>query len=232
MLEDLVNILALSGGYALQWHTNLRGPSMFTGIIQAKAAILDISKQPGLWRFAMSFEPNLREGLRHGASVAHNGVCLTVAEMDQQAVYFDVMDETLKVTNLSDCHSGDLVNIERALSYGDEIGGHILSGHIHATATLIEREANQQNSRLRFECDPRWMSYILPKGFIALDGASLTLGLTGPNWFEVYLIPETRTLTTLDAKPQGSHYNIEIDSQTQAIVDTVERVLAAKKLAG
>jgi len=203
---------------------------MFTGIIQAKAKIFDISKQDGLWRFAMTFDEKLRHGLQHGASVAHNGVCLTVAAMDQQAVYFDVMAETLNVTNLSHCETGDLVNIERALRYGDEIGGHILSGHVHATAKLIEREATAQNSRLRFECDSRWMSYILAKGFIGLDGASLTLGLTGPNWFEVYLIPETRTLTTLDSKAQGALYNLEIDSQTQAIVDTVERVLAAKHL--
>lgn len=205
---------------------------MFTGIIQAKAEIIGLDKQPGLWRFAMAFEPSSRIKLQHGASVAHNGVCLTVAAMDRRAVYFDVMSETLDVTNLSTVGVGELLNIERALKYGDEIGGHILSGHVHTTATLIEREATEQNSRLRFECDKRWMSYILAKGFVAIDGASLTLGLVGENWFEVYLIPETRALTTLDSKPEGALYNIEIDSQTQAIVDTVERVLAAKQSKG
>jgi riboflavin synthase len=202
---------------------------MFTGIIQAKAEILTIEKQPGLWRFAIAFDPSMRINLQHGASVAHNGVCLTVAAIDQDAVYFDVMSETLDVTNLSTVAVGELINIERALKFGDEIGGHLLSGHIHATAKLIEREATEQNSRLRFECDGRWMNYILAKGFIAIDGASLTLGLVGENWFEVYLIPETRSLTMLDSKSIGALYNIEIDSQTQAIVDTVERVLAAKQ---
>ncbi|MDP2561667.1 riboflavin synthase subunit alpha [Psychrobium sp. 1_MG-2023] len=203
---------------------------MFTGIIQAKVKIKHIVKQTGLWQFAMEFGDELRENLNHGASVAHNGVCLTVAKQDQQAVYFDVMQETLAVTNLADCCAGDVVNIERALKFGDELGGHVLSGHVHATATLVSRVANESNSTLRFECDAGWMKYILPKGFISIDGASLTLGKVGTNWFEVYLIPETRVLTTLDEKAVGSRYNIEIDSQTQAIVDTVERVLAAKNI--
>jgi len=204
---------------------------MFTGIIQAKSTIVEITKLPGLWRFAMDFSPPLRIGLDHGASVAHNGVCLTVAGQDEQAVYFDVMAETLDVTNLSGCAVGDLVNLERAMRFGDEVGGHILSGHVQLTAKLIEREATVENSRLRFGCDAKWMKYILPKGFAAIDGASLTIGKTGPNWFEVYLIPETRKLTTLDNKPVNSVYNIEIDSQTQAIVDTVERVLANRERA-
>jgi len=201
---------------------------MFTGIIQAKVEITQITKQPGLWRFAMAFNDELRGALTHGASVAHNGVCLTVAAQDQSGVYFDVMQETLSVTNLSTCVVGDVLNIERAMRFGDEVGGHILSGHVHCKAKLIEREATAENSRLRFVCDHKWMKYIFPKGFAAIDGASLTIGKTGEDWFEVYLIPETRVLTTLDSKAVGSEYNIEIDSQTQAIVDTVERVLANK----
>ena len=203
---------------------------MFTGIIQAMAPIASIEKQSGLWRFGMTFNEKLRGNLQHGASVAHNGVCLTVAAQDGDNVYFDVMNETLNVTNLDQSCIGDVLNIERAMRFGDEVGGHILSGHIAFSAQLIEREATETNSRLRFECDNRWMKYILPKGFAAIDGASLTIGETGENWFEVYLIPETRTLTTLDNKIVGSLYNIEIDSQTQAIVETVERVLAQKNI--
>ena len=201
---------------------------MFTGIIQGQSKILRIEKQPGLWRFAMALSDSLRTDLRQGASVAHNGVCLTVANIDDEAIYFDVMQPTLELTSLSSFNAGDIINVERALKYGDEVGGHVLSGHIQTTATLIERDACELNSRLRFRCDKQWMKYILPKGFIAIDGASLTLGLVGDDWFEVYLIPETRQVTTLDRKAIGSLYNIEIDSQTQAIVDTVERVLAAK----
>jgi len=203
---------------------------MFTGIIQAMAPIASIEKQSGLWRFGMTFNEKLRENLQHGASVAHNGVCLTVAAQDGDNVYFDVMNETLNVTNLDQSCIDDVLNIERAMRFGDEVGGHISSGHIAFSAQLIEREATETNSRLRFECDNRWMKYILPKGFAAIDGASLTIGETGENWFEVYLIPETRTLTTLDNKIVGSLYNIEIDSQTQAIVETVERVLAQKNI--
>lgn len=201
---------------------------MFTGIIQAKSEVLDIVKQAGLWRFAMRFDTTLRSGLKHGASVAHNGVCLTVAAQDENAVYFDVMEETLNVTNLVRCAIGDVINIERSMRFGDEVGGHILSGHVQCTGKLIEREATEQNSRLRFQCARKWMKYIFPKGFAAIDGASLTIGKTGEDWFEVYLIPETRALTTLDSKPLNSEYNIEIDSQTLAIVETVERVLASR----
>lgn len=202
---------------------------MFTGIIQAMAPIISIDKQDKLWRFGMRFTGQLIDHLNHGASVAHNGVCLTVAEQDGEIVYFDVMDETLQITNLSQCAVDDILNIERAMRFGDEVGGHILSGHIAMTATLIERESTHTNSRLRFSCDTRWMKYILPKGFAAIDGASLTIGEVGDDWFEVYLIPETRSLTTLDSKPLNSAYNIEIDSQTQAIVDTVERVMAQQQ---
>jgi len=204
---------------------------MFTGIIQAMAPIKSIEKQTGLWRFGMLFNETLRDSLTHGASVAHNGVCLTVAAQNDNIVYFDVMQETLNVTNLNQCEVGEVLNIERAMRFGDEVGGHILSGHIAFAAKLIDREATLTNSRLRFECEQQWMKYILPKGFAAIDGASLTIGKTGDNWFEVYLIPETRTLTTLDSKAIGQDYNIEVDSQTQAIVDTVERVLAQKELA-
>lgn len=208
------------------------GKIMFTGIIQAKAQVLTIEKQVGLWRFGMDFNPMMRKELKHGASVAHNGVCLTVANINQQAVYFDVMAETLKVTNLSTALPGEIINLERAMKFGDEVGGHILSGHVHASVQLIEHQSTAQNSRLRFECDSKWMCYILAKGFVAIDGASLTIGLVGDNWFEVYLIPETRTLTTLDSKAIGAWYNLEIDSQTQTIVDTVERILSTKNING
>lgn len=203
---------------------------MFTGIIQAMAPIASLEKKDNLWRFGMAFTPSLCENLQHGASVAHNGVCLTVAAHENDVVYFDVMAETLKVTNLSNCQEGDTLNIERAMRYGDEVGGHILSGHVACKAKLIEREATETNSRLRFEVEASWMKFILPKGFVAIDGASLTIGEVGENWFEVYLIPETRALTTLDSKTINSEYNIEIDSQTQAIVETVERVLAQRAL--
>ena len=130
---------------------------MFTGIIQAKAEVLTIEKQVGLWRFGMAFNQMMRKELKHGASVAHNGVCLTVTHIGQQAVYFDVMAETLKVTNLSTALPGEIINLERAMKFGDEVGGHILSGHVHASVQLIEHQSTAQNSRLRFECDSKWM---------------------------------------------------------------------------
>ena len=114
----------------------IKGGFMFTGIIQAIVAIKAIDKQPGLWRFAMDFPLALRENLQHGASVAHNGVCLTVSAQESGIIFFDVMQETLSVTNLANCQAGDMLNVERAMRYGDEVGGHILSGHVQFNAKL------------------------------------------------------------------------------------------------
>jgi riboflavin synthase len=203
---------------------------MFTGIVQATCEVVAINKKDGLNTLEIAMEPSLREGLITGASVANNGVCLTVTRIDDNRVFFDVMEETLSVTNLSKLQLGSKMNIERSLTFGSEIGGHILSGHIHTQAKIVNVSNTDTHFNLQLEVEPKWMNYILYKGFVGVNGCSLTVGAVTENTFMLHLIPETLKLTNLDIARVGKQFNIEIDSQTQAIVDTVERVLAKKAL--
>ena len=201
---------------------------MFTGIVQATSNVVAITKNDGLNTIEIALPPHLKDGLVTGASVANNGVCLTVTKIADDRVFFDVMEETLSVTNLCQLKVGSSVNIERSLTFGSEIGGHILSGHIHAQATVIEVSDTDSHFDLSLEVEPKWMNYILYKGFVGVNGCSLTVGQVSDNGFKLHLIPETLSLTNLSECNVGDRLNIEIDSQTQAIVDTVERVLAKR----
>ncbi|MGW1371554.1 riboflavin synthase subunit alpha, partial [Providencia hangzhouensis] len=161
---------------------------------------------------------------------AHNGCCLTVTKIDGERVSFDLIKETLRLTNLGELQEGDVVNIERAAKYGDEIGGHVVSGHIMTTAEISKIFTSEDNHQIWLSIrDKSLMKYILHKGFVAIDGISLTVGDVINNRFCVHLIPETLERTTLGKKRLGDKINIEIDPQTQAIVDTVERVLNQKE---
>jgi riboflavin synthase len=147
-------------------------------------------------------------------------------------VSFDLMKETLRITNLGEVGEGDSVNVERAAKFSDEIGGHLMSGHIMTTAEVVKILTSENNRQIWFKVqDPTLMKYILYKGFIGIDGISLTVGEVTPTRFCVHLIPETLQRTTLGVKKLGDRVNIEIDPQTQAVIDTVERVLAAKEAA-
>lgn len=203
---------------------------MFTGIVQARCKVLAVEKKPGLHTLQIALTPALLEGLQTGASVANNGVCLTVTQVGHDRAFFDVMEETLKLTNLGTLQAGDEVNIERSLQFGKEIGGHILSGHIHTQAKLIEVDHTNSHYDMLLELPAEWMKYVLYKGFIGINGCSLTVGDIQQNRFCLHLIPETLRLTNLGDYQPGMYFNIEVDSQTQTIVDTVERVLAQKAL--
>ena len=167
-------------------------------------------------------------GLQTGASVAHNGCCLTVTETDGRTARFDLMAETLDKTNLGRLKAGDLVNLERAARFGDEIGGHLMSGHITATTEILRIERTEHNTTMHFALPAALKPYILPKGFVGLDGCSLTIGNVGEDSFCVHLIPETLRRTLFGTRQAGDTVNLEIDPQTQAVVDTVSRILAAK----
>ena len=167
-------------------------------------------------------------GLQTGASVAHNGCCLTVTETDGRTARFDLMAETLDKTNLGRLKAGDLVNLERAARFGDEIGGHLMSGHITATTEILRIERTEHNTTMHFALPAALKPYILPKGFVGLDGCSLTIGSVGEDSFCVHLIPETLRRTLFGTRQAGDTVNLEIDPQTQAVVDTVGQILAAK----
>ncbi len=201
---------------------------MFTGIVTHKAPILTSELRGGILRLTLDTPSGFTENLETGASIAVNGVCLTVVAFDESSVSFDVIDETLRLTNLEQSEPGTLVNLERAASFGDEIGGHLLSGHIHTQATLTSRVHNDENVELELSFAPEWQKYVIAKGYIAVNGCSLTIGRVGPGLFSLHLIPETLRLTNLEHADLSTRFNIEFDHQTMTIVETVERVLAAK----
>ncbi|WBA10433.1 riboflavin synthase subunit alpha [Salinivibrio kushneri] len=201
---------------------------MFTGIIQAVASIEACRDHQGIRTFDIRFPDGFCEGLEVGASVAIDGVCLTVTEqLDSTLVRFDVMVQSLAITTLNSIKAGDTVNAERAAKDGAEIGGHPLSGHVDCRATLSDVLVQEENYRLRFSVQPEWMRYVFSKGYIAINGASLTIAEVNKDqgWFDVWLIPETRRMTTFERKVEGDLVNIEIERQTQVMVDTVRETL-------
>lgn len=202
---------------------------MFTGIVQGMGRVVSIEQPAADFRtHTVELPEDMAGGLQTGASVAHNGCCLTVTETDGRTARFDLMAETLDKTNLGRLKAGDLVNLERAARFGDEIGGHLMSGHITATTEILLIERTEHNTTMHFALPAALKPYILPKGFVGLDGCSLTIGSVGEDSFCVHLIPETLRRTLFGTRQAGDTVNLEIDPQTQAVVDTVGRILAAK----
>lgn len=202
---------------------------MFTGIVQGTAEMVAIEEKTEFRSHVLALPEPLRRGLELGASVAHNGCCLSVTAIDGERVSFDLMRETLRLTNLGALDVGDRVNIERAARFGDEIGGHAMSGHVICMAELVEIDEAPNNRRLWFELPTAYSRFLFEKGYIGVDGISLTIGDVRDNRFSVNLIPETLARTVLAERAPGDRVNIEIDPQTQAIVETVERVLATRE---
>lgn len=205
---------------------------MFTGIVQGTGTVVSIDEKPNFRTHVVRLPEDMLDNLQLGASVSHNGCCLTVTEVNGDLVSFDLMKETLRLTNLGELKEGDSVNLERAARFNDEIGGHLMSGHIICTAEVAKTLTSENNRQIWFRMPHEdLMKYVLHKGYIGIDGISLTIGEVTRTRFCVHLIPETLQRTTLGTKRLGDKINIEIDPQTQAIVDTVERVLASREAA-
>ena len=202
---------------------------MFTGIVQGVGKIIQIIDKDKLRSYKIELPKHLMQNLQIGASIANDGCCLTLTGFGDNWVIFDIMQETLSITTLGDKKVGDYINIERSAKYGDEVGGHIMSGHVACTAKITQIIKTETNCTMVIEIPSLFQKYILYKGFIGIDGASLTIGKINDNQFSIHLIPETLAITTLKDKKEGDKVNIEIDSKTQAIVDTVERIMAMKE---
>jgi riboflavin synthase len=155
---------------------------------------------------------------------------LTVTSFEGDEATFDMVPETLVRTSFKTLQEESLLNIERSLKFGDEVGGHVLSGHVDVVATVARIETLEHSRVVTFQVPAEWTKYIFEKGYIALNGASLTI--TGvdraASRFTISLIPETIAKTTFGTAAVGDDVNVEIDRSTQAIVDTVERVLAQR----
>jgi len=196
---------------------------MFSGIVQHLGKISHLDHRKNFLRYAVSLPYHVNLSL--GASVSIDGACQTVVKIEKHTVFFEAIQETLKCTILNRYTLGRTVHIERSLRVGDEIGGHFLSGHVYGVATVDRSIRSASHHELMLRCPTEWMKYILLKGFIAINGVSLTVVAVDPNGkFSVHLIPETLKRTTLGRQEEGDCVNIELDTQTQAIVDTVERL--------
>jgi riboflavin synthase len=200
---------------------------MFTGIVKGLGRIADVKRLPGLVEFRIELPEGARDELEIGASVSVDGVCLTVTSFDATHATFDVMHETLERTTLGELQLGHSVNIERAAREGDEIGGHPLSGHVDCVVRVADLQTPQNNRVLTLEVPQPWIRYVFTKGYIALDGASLTVAHVDKtaSTFTVWLIPETLRMTTFGEKSRGARINMEIERSTQITVDTIREFL-------
>lgn len=199
---------------------------MFTGIVAKPLAVATLTLNPASYSH-LSFEQNeFFQGAQLGASVAVNGVCLTLSEIIPTRVRFDLLQQTLDVTNLGQLHPGQVVNVERSVRMGDEIGGHVLSGHVDTTVSVAAVSPAKGRYELRFTTTPDWLRFILPQGYVALNGVSLTVVAvdTKTNSFTVHLIPETLTRTNLGYLKVGDNVNLEVEQTTKTTVLTLERI--------
>ena len=196
---------------------------MFTGIVAGTAPIVEIGGDDSVRTFSVDLN-GFDSDLDIGASVSLDGVCMTVVNSDNGIVSFDAIYETLDRTTLSDRKVGDLLNVERSLRLGDELGGHILSGHIIGTVEILKRDEVGDGVDFLISIPDGCNQFILEKGYIAVDGMSLTVGKCHGDGFFLHIIPETLRITSIGSKSVGDLVNIEIDSRTQAVVEAMIRM--------
>jgi riboflavin synthase len=201
---------------------------MYTGIVSGTFPVREIIPFTGLSTLCIELDERHLRGLEIGASVGIEGVCMTVTRIAAGCAWFDASMETLRLTTLGRLNKGDRVNIERSAKAGAEVGGHPISGHIDGMAEVVAVEEPENNCIMTVKLPKDYLKYVFNKGFIALNGCSLTISELDKTagTFKVYLIPETLRLTTFDKTRAGDPVNFEIDRQTQIMVDTVREAIA------
>jgi len=198
---------------------------MYTGIVQAVRPLLAVTTYPGHNEFTVDLTPELLDELKIGASVSVEGTCLSVTEIDGTQVKFDAMTATLERTNLRFFKAGQGVNIERSAKMNAEVGGHLMAGHIATTAEIVELSIKETGAFITFRMPPEWAKYVFPRGFLGVNGCSLTVADVDDTLVTINLIPETLRQTTFAHYKAGELINIEVDHQTMVLVDVVERTL-------
>jgi len=197
---------------------------MFTGIIEELGTVTGVEQAADVVRLTVR-GPRVVEDARHGDSISVSGVCLTVVDSDAEHFTADVMQQTLAMSTLDGVREGLAVNLERAARVGDRLGGHIVQGHVDGTARVLEVRPGEAWRVIRFSLDDAIASLVVDKGSISVDGVSLTVSAIGDDpegsWFEVSLIPETLSATTLGERVAGDRVNIETD----ILARHVERML-------
>ncbi|MFO0974628.1 MAG: riboflavin synthase [Phycisphaerae bacterium] len=201
---------------------------MFTGIIERTGAVRGVSRRGAAARLTVEADAEFWSPLPLGASVAIDGVCLTLVERRGAAAEFDVIPETLQRTTLGQVAPGHDVNLERALSAGARLDGHFVQGHVDAVAVVARVTRAGGDARWLFELDPAALRYVIPKGSIAIDGISLTVVDVTRREFSVAIIPATLERTTLGRKLAGARVNIETDILARTVVRTLESMDLAR----
>ena len=206
--------------------------TMYTGIVQGLEKVVEIRKGNGFITIIVSDQRGFFADVFIGASVAVNGVCLTVTTIDreQQQIHFDISNVTLELTTLKSLKVGDEVNIERSAKVGAENGGHNLYGHIEGTAQVTQIERRGETLHINLQIPAGNIKYFFLKGFIGLNGCSLTVNYVDrvKSEISIDLIPETLRLTTWKSVQVGDEVNYEIDQMTRTLVDTLENIHLAK----
>ena len=202
---------------------------MFTGIVTAQGLIKRIHNQPNYTTLSIKAPKGFAQNLKRGASVAVNGVCLTVKKGSTNHLEFDVITETLDKTNLKLLNKNEKVNLERSMVATSEIGGHLVSGHIFGVGVIKSINDRGDTKDLRIQAPAAMMQYLFYKGYIALNGCSLTVGKVLKSSFNIHLIPETIKVTNFQSLQKGDLVNIEIDQTTVNIVETIKKIMLEKK---
>jgi riboflavin synthase len=200
---------------------------MFTGIVEKTLRVAGVADGPGFRRLTLASD---WVDIQPGQSIAVNGCCLTVAELGDGEIGFDVINETLEKTNLGLLLPEDSVNVERSLRAGDRIDGHFVQGHVDGRAVLVRAESAGHDWRLTLESPPGLAKYIVPKGSVTLDGVSLAVVMFKGSLFEVAIIPTTLKLTTLGTRQVGWPFNLEADVVSKTIVSWLERREEEKRI--
>jgi riboflavin synthase len=183
---------------------------MFTGLVECKGIITRVERIQGGMRLEV-YAPEFGRDMAIGDSINVDGACLTVTKFIRGAFLADVAEETLAVTTLAELSQGAHVNLERALRFSDRLGGHLVTGHVDGTGTLVNRRAAGNSTVYQFRAPKAVLPYVAPKGSVAVDGVSLTVAQIVPDGFAASVVPHTEENTTLGDKPISSPVNMEAD---------------------
>jgi riboflavin synthase len=184
---------------------------MFTGIIKAKGTIKTMDKRGGDVRLSVRSDGLPWSDYEVGESIAVNGVCLTAVALHEDGFDTDVSVETLDVTALGGLSAGSAVNLEPAISLGERLGGHLVSGHVDCTGKVVSREADARSVRLTIEIPREYARYVAKKGSVCIDGVSLTVNQVSGNTFDLNIIPHTTEVTIINDYAAGTVVNVEVD---------------------
>lgn len=198
---------------------------MFTGIVEEAGRVVSFRPEAEAWALTIAAE-TVRQDAALGDSIAVNGCCLTIVELGEKTLRFDVLEESKRLTNFGAFHPGSVVNLERSLRFGGKVGGHFVTGHIDTTGEVVTLEPRGKDHYLRIRIPGGWTRYIVHKGSIAIDGISLTIAEVADDEFAVWLIPHTMQATNLHTRRAGERVNLEFD----LLGKHVEKLLATRQL--